>query len=228
MAKSAFFRAFIVWTVAIACAASPAAFAQEAPGRGSLRLTTEALTVESQDEGPVYHFSRFQVTGHDGYTVEGARGTYESSAEILRAWGDGNQKVKIAKEGDDSFTITASKSLEIQFASESLRAEGEVEYRAGGTAARAELLLVDEWQKLQELVASLLDSLPDEEARALVEAFFSGLEPEARLFLLIGGVEIEREDAQLAAEWAAFIEGGERFVSASGQAPIELRLSRER
>lgn len=229
MTKSALSQAFVIWFLAITCAASPAAFAQEeAAGRRGLRLTTEALTVENRDGDPLYQFARFQVIDDGGYTVEGARGTYESSTETLRAWGDASQMVKIAKEGEQSFTITASQSLEVRFASESLRAEGKVEYRGSGATARAELLLVDEWQRLRELVESLLDSVADEESRALVEAFFSGLEPTGRLFLMIGGVEIEREDAQLAADWAAFTEDDERFVSAGGRAPIELRLDRER
>lgn len=226
MAKRALYRALLTGFLAIAAFWTPSA-AQEATGGGP-RLLAEALTVESQNGETLYQFRHFQVTEYDGYSVEGAGGTYERAAELLRAWGDANQKVKIAKEGEESFTITAAKSLEIHFASESLRAEGEVEYRASGTAARAQLLLVDEWQRLQELVASLLSSLADEESRALVEGFFAGLEPEGRLVLLLGGVEIERDDAQLVAEWAALAEGDERFVSAGGQAPIELRLSRER
>lgn len=203
------------------------ALAQD-PERTGPRLITEALTVERLDGDPVYLFTRFQVADYEGYSVEGAKGRYEAGSETLLAWGDKSRRVSIVKSGEESFAIAASKSLEIRFASESLRAEGEVEYRSSGTAARSERLLVDEWHKLQEVVVPLVLALRDGESRALVEEFFSSLESNDRLLLLIGAVEIEREDAQLRAEWAAFTEGDERFVTAGGTGPIELQLHIER
>lgn len=203
------------------------AFADDAAAGGP-RLITEALTVERIDGDPVYLFTRFQVTEYEGYSVEGATGRYDATKEILFATGDATSKVRIAKEGEERFTITASKSLEVHFSRESLWAEGEVEYRSEETAARSERLLVDEWQRLHEVVAELLAALPAGEAKALVDEFFAGLEPAERLLLLLGSVEVEREETRLWADWVAFAEGDERFVSAGGERPIELQFSIER
>lgn len=210
------------------CFVSYPALSEETGKQSGPRLTTEALTVERVDGDPVYLFTRFHVTEYEGYSVEGAAGRYDAASETLIASGDADGIVKIAKDGEEPFTITASKRLEIHFASESLRAEGEVEYQSEGTAARAERLFVDEWQRLQEMVAELLTALPSGESRALVEEFFSGLEPTDRLLLLLERVEIEREETWLKADWAAFAEGDERFVSAGGRAPIELQFSIDR
>lgn len=187
-------------------------------------IDTSALFVEGVDDAQVVTMPEFTAESEE-YTVSGTAGRFDSSAELFVARGGSDRPASLRRSGENPFTVTAIERITIAFQDESLEAVGGVTYSGDGIQATSELMVVDRRDRLSDLVQELLAAVAAGATRDLVLEFLEKLADDARLVLMRGDVQVDREDSSLQAEWVVFSEdNNEEFISVS--APDKpLRLS---
>lgn len=209
-------------------------------------LDTQALRVENVSGQSVMHFAAFRAET-EAYVLTGVSGRFQQKDELLEAFGTEQEPATLSKmpaaggsageegaasgegESDGPMSVTATKVIRIDFREERLYAEGNVRYTSAQTRAASDLLMIDNRDAVHAAVAELIAEMAPGEPRTLVEAFFAGLAPQARLILLRGNVRLQREDSEMYAAWMLLEDADEEnFISVAGPGqPLQLKVQLE-
>lgn len=192
-------------------------------------IDTQALRVEGVGDAQVVIMPEFTAQSEE-YTVTGAAGRFDNAQELFVATGSPDRPATLTRSGETPFTVSATQSIAVVFHDESLRAEGDVQYRSDDVQAQSGLLLVDRRHRLEELIQELLDTLSPGETREIVLEFFSRVDQDDRLILMRDDVRVDREDSFLQADWVVFNEENtDDFISVSAPGkPLRLSVVIER
>lgn len=178
-------------------------------------IDTTALFVEGIDDAQIVTMPEFTAESEE-YTVSGASGRFDSSAEIFVAWGSADRPASLQRLGESPFSVTALERITIAFQDETFEALGGVIYSGEEIHATGTMMVVDRRDRLTQLIEELFASVSDAATRELVLGFFEKITDDARLVLMRGDVQVEREDSSLQAEWVVFSEDNEEeFISVS-------------
>lgn len=218
-------KRFRLFSVLLATFAAAVLFAASPAMARTVVIDTTALFVEGVDGAQIVTMPEFTAESEE-YTVSGASGRFDSSAELFVAWGNAERPASLARSGESPFTVTATETITIAFQDESFEARGGVVYSGEDIRATGQLLIVNRRDRLSVLIDELLAAVPGAATRELVLGFLAKLADDARLVLLRGDVKVDREDSSLEAEWVVFSEDNEEeFISVSApDRPLRLSI----